>query len=111
TQSVALDGQRPLGPVAIDEAVRTTEYVSSVEVVNLSSAWAPVPYPAVEVSGLDGAWAAVPYNRTVISRSTSTQGQTYDVRYTPARPTLEQAREATASGGQVLDETTELPAD
>jgi transglutaminase-like putative cysteine protease len=111
TQSVALDSQRSLGPVAIDEAVRATEYESSVEVVNLASAWAPVPYPAVEVSGLEGAWAAVPYNRTVISRSTSTQGQTYDVRYAPARPTLEQARESTASGEQVLDETTELPAD
>lgn len=110
-QSVSLDSERALGTIALDPDIRLTEYLSNLEVVNLASPWAPVPYSAIEVSGLDGTWGAVPYNRTVVSRSGSTQGQTYDVRYAVARPSLEQARAASASGGQVLDETTELPPD
>lgn len=110
-QSVSLDSDRALGTIAVDPDIRLSEYLSNLEVVNLASPWAPVPYSATEVTGLDGTWGAVPYNRTVMSRSGSTQGQTYDVRYAVARPSLEQARASSASGGQVLDETTELPPD
>lgn len=110
-QSVSLDSERALGTIAVDPDIRLTEYLSNLEVVNLASPWAPVPYSAIEVTGLDGTWGAVPYNRTVMSRSGSTQGQTYDVRYAVPRPSLEQARASSASGGQVLDETTELPPD
>ena len=110
-QSVSLDSERALGGIAVDPDVRVTEYLSSLEVVNLASPWAPVPYPAIEVSGLEGTWGAVPYNRTVMSRSGSTQGQDYDVLYAVPRPSLEQARAASASAGQVRDETTEVPAD
>ncbi|WP_164861887.1 transglutaminase family protein, partial [Microbacterium sp. CPCC 204701] len=110
-QSVSVESERALGGIAVDPEIRVTEYLSNLEVVNLASPWAPVPYPAIEVTGLEGTWGAMPYNRTVMSRSGSTQGQDYDVRYAVARPSLEQARAATASGGQVRDETTQLPAD
>lgn len=110
-QSVSLASDRALGAVAVDPDIRVTEYLSSLEIVNLASPWAPVPYPAVEVTGLDGTWGVVPYNRTVVSRTGSTQGQTYDVRYALPRPSLEQVRAATASGVPVRDETTELPAE
>ncbi|WP_194410876.1 transglutaminaseTgpA domain-containing protein [Microbacterium cremeum] len=110
-QSVSVDSERALGDVAVDPDIRVTEYLSSLDVVNLASPWAPVPFPAVEVTGLEGTWGAVPYNRTVVSRSGSTQGQDYDVRYTVPRPSLEQARASTASGVPVRDETTELPVD
>lgn len=112
SQSVSLASERPLGEVVVDPGIRVTEYTASIEVRGVDSPWALVPYPAVEVTGLDGAWAAVPYNRTVVARSGSSQGQTYDVVYAMPRPTLEQVRAASASGGQqVRDETAELPAD
>lgn len=111
-QTVALDSDRALGDVAADPDIRIAEYTTSVDVVNLESPWAPVPFPAVTISGLDGAWSAVPYNRTVIARASSTQGQSYDVVSTLPRPTLEQIRARSAGGGdQVRDETTELPPD
>ncbi|MCP2636525.1 DUF3488 and transglutaminase-like domain-containing protein [Microbacterium sp. HD4P20] len=111
-QSVALEGERALGGVTVDPDIRVTEYLTSVDVVNLESPWAPVPFPAVSVDGLDGAWAAVPYNRTIVARASSTQGQSYDVVSTVPRPTLEQIRaRAAGDGDQVRDETTELPPD
>ena len=110
-QSISLDSDRALGAMAVDDDVLVTEYTTSIEVLNLDSPWAPVPYPAVSVQGLEGRWNAVPYNRTVMTHESSTRGQTYDVVYAQPRPSLEQVRASTASGDQVRDETTELPAE
>ncbi|MFC8681348.1 DUF3488 and DUF4129 domain-containing transglutaminase family protein [Microbacterium ureisolvens] len=112
SQTVSLDSERAFGEVDSDEDVRLGDYTAKVDVVNLDSPWAPVPYPAVDVSGLAGGlWGAVPYNHTVATTSGSTQGQSYEVAFAPARPSLEQVRAATSVGSQVRDETTELPTD
>lgn len=110
-RTVPLDSALGLGTVSVGSGVRVSEYTTSVEVVNLASVWLPVSYPAVEVTGLDGRWAAVPYNRTVISQSGTTQGQTYDVVSNQPRPTLEQIRQYNAGGPELRDETTSVPAD
>lgn len=110
-RTVPLDSELGLGQVAVGPDVRVAEYTTSVEVVNLASVWLPVSFPAVSVSGLDGRWAAVPYNRTVISQSGSTQGQSYEVIANVPRPTLEQIRQYSAGGPDLRDETTELPQD
>lgn len=110
-QSIALDSDRSLGELTVGPDIRVSEYNTIVDVVNLDSLWAPVPFPAVSIDGLDGQWSAVPYNRTVVARDGSTQGQEYAVVSTQPRPTLEQIRALTAGGEQVRDETTQLPAD
>ncbi|WP_169580992.1 MULTISPECIES: DUF3488 and transglutaminase-like domain-containing protein [Microbacterium] len=110
-RTVPLDSDFGLGTVSVSSDVRVVETTTSVEVINLASVWLPVTFPAVEVSGLDGRWAAVPYNRTVISQSGSTQGQTYEVVASQPRPTLEQIRQYSAGGPDLRDETTQLPPD
>ncbi|HEY9309731.1 MAG TPA: DUF3488 and transglutaminase-like domain-containing protein [Microbacterium sp.] len=111
-QTISLDADRAFGAVDAEDDVRVTDYSAKVDIINLDSPWAPVPYPAVDIDGLSaGLWGAVPYNHTVASTNSSTQGQSYEVAYAPARPSLEQVRAAAAVGAQVRDETTELPTD
>lgn len=111
SQTVSLGSERAFGSLTVDDDIRVGEYTTKIEVLNLESPWAPVPYPAVGISGLTGAWGAVPYNHTVASTSETTQGQSYEVVSTPARPSLEQMEAASSVGSQVRDETTELPTD
>lgn len=108
-RTVPLDSEIALGTVAVADGVRVSEYTTNVQVMNLASVWLPISYPAVSVSGLDGDWAAVPYNRTVVSASGTTQGQTYEVVSNQPRPTLEQIRLFNAGGPELRDETTEVP--
>ena len=111
-QTVSLASDRAFGAVDAEDDIRVGDYTAKIDVVNLDSPWAPVPYPAVAITGLGGGmWGAVPYNHTVSTTSGSTQGQSYEVAYAPARPSLEQVRATTAVGSQVRDETTELPTD
>ena len=74
-----LDSHEAFGGVAVDDEIRLTEYVTTVEVLDLASRRLPVPYPAVAVNGLRGRWSAAPYNRTVLSAAGTTQGQSYEV--------------------------------
>lgn len=111
SQTVSLESERAFGAIDIDDDIRVDDYTTKIDVVNLESPWAPVPYPAVGIAGLTGVWGAVPYNHTVASTSDTTQGQSYEVVSTPARPSLEQMRAATSVGAQVRDESTELPTD
>ncbi|MDQ7879793.1 DUF3488 and transglutaminase-like domain-containing protein [Microbacterium sp. QXD-8] len=111
-QTISLDADRAFGAVDAEDDIRVTDYSAKVDIINLDSPWAPVPYPAIDIDGLSaGLWGAVPYNHTVASTNSSTQGQSYEVAYAPARPSLEQVRAASAVGSQVRDETTELPTD
>lgn len=108
-RSVPLDSDPGFGDVGVDPDIAVSEYVTRVQVTNLSSPWLPVSYPAVGVTGLNGSWAAVPYNRTVMSEGASTQGQQYEVTTQVPRPTLEQIRAHPAGGEDQRDGTTELP--
>jgi transglutaminase-like putative cysteine protease len=108
-RTVPLETGQGLGPVVVPDDMRVSDYKTTVQITNLASRWAPVSYPAVEVSGLDGRWAAVPYNRTIVSQSGSTQGQTYDIQTEQPRPTLEQIRSLEARSPDPLDETMQLP--
>ena len=110
-RTIPLEGNEPLGLVPVDEDIRLTEYITTVDVVNLASPWLPVSYPAVEVTGLQGRWVAAPYNRTVLSQAATTQGQQYEVVSNVPRPTLEQIREHSAGGADQRDGTTSVPAD
>lgn len=110
-RTVPLASDEALGEVVVDSDIRVAEYVTTVEVTNLSSPWLPVPYPAVDVSGLSGSWAAAPYNRTVLSRAGTTQGQKYQVVTNVPRPTLEQIRAVAAGEENPPDGTTALPAE
>lgn len=85
-----------MDPVVVDDGIALNEYATSIEIVQLNSAYLPVPFPAVDATGLTGLWRNVPYNRTLISTESSTQGQRYDVLSHVPRPTLEQIRAAEA---------------
>lgn len=97
-----------LPAVEVDSEVAVSEYRTTVEITDLNSPWLPVPYPAVSVTGLDGTWGALSQNRTVVSRTGSSQGQVYEVVTSVPRPTLEQIR-ARGSGGEVREESLALP--
>ncbi|MFD4959040.1 DUF3488 and DUF4129 domain-containing transglutaminase family protein [Microbacterium sp. NPDC058389] len=111
SQTVALSSDRAFGEIDLNDDIDTTEYTTKIDVVNLDTVWAPVPYPAESVTGLNGLWGAVPYNRTVATASGSTQAQSYEVVYDPPRPSLEQMRALVSGGAQVRDDTTQLPED
>lgn len=110
-QTISLTSDRAFGDIDLDDDIKATEYTTKIEVTNLDSVWAPVPYPAIEVTGLDGLWGAVPYNHTVASSSATTRGQSYEVVSAQPRPSLEQVREHVAGGNQVREETMAVPAD
>jgi len=112
SQTVSLESERAFGVDDAGPDIRIGEYTAKIDVVNLDSRWAPVPYPAVGITGLGGGlWGAVPYNHTVATSGGSTQGQSYEVAFDVPRPSLEQIRAAASVGSQVRDETTQLPAD
>ncbi|MCR2812733.1 DUF3488 and transglutaminase-like domain-containing protein [Microbacterium sp. zg.Y1084] len=97
--------------IEVDPALRVTAYRTTIEVTNLASAWLPVSFPAVEVAGLEGEWQWMPYNRTVVSQTTSSQGQSYEVVTHLPRPTREQIRATEAGGTALRDATSVLPDD
>lgn len=111
SRSIPLDNPNEFGAVSVDGDIRVDEYVTTVEVENLSSTWLPVSFPAVGVDGLVGQWAAVPWNRTVIARAGSSQGETYQVTTHVPRPTLEQIRLADATWPGLPNDTTAVPRD
>ncbi|QIG39933.1 transglutaminase domain-containing protein [Microbacterium sp. 4R-513] len=111
SRSLPLGSEFALNEVSVAPDVRVAEYTTTVEVKDLVSPWLPVTFPAVSVKGLQGDWEAVPYNRTVVSRTTSTAGQVYDIVSHQPKPTLEQMRAANSGGPQIRDETTALPED
>ena len=110
-RAVPLDSDNALSEVAVTSGVKVSEFTTDVEVRELVASWLPVAFPAVAVTGLDGSWKVVPYNRTVLSQSGSTRGQTYQVVTHVPRPTLEQIRATEAGGPQIRDDTTALPPD
>jgi hypothetical protein len=110
-RTVSLDRDEAFGAVAVDDEIRLTEYVTTVEIITLASPRLPVPYPAVEVSGLRGRWSAVPYNRTVLTEAGTAQGQSYEVVTVEPQPTLEQIRARSAGPLELSNGTTEPPAD
>lgn len=110
-RTVNLDSDQALGGVTVDDEIRLTEYVTTVEVVNLASPWLPVPYPAVAINGLEGQWSAAPANRTVLSQAGTTQGQNYEVITNVPRPTLEQIRDRQAGTEDQPEGTIVVPAD
>ena len=108
-RTLPLDSSYGFGELRTDESLRVTAYRTTVEVTNLASAWLPVAFPAVAVEGLEGDWEAMPFNRTVVSQTANSQGQSYEVQTHVPRPTREQIR-ATRAGGTVLrDATYALP--
>lgn len=96
-RSIGLNQEAPFGALDVDEDVRVTQYVTTIEIDGLASARLPVPFPAVAVDGLDGVWRAVGANRTVITAESTTQGQSYEVVTNVARPTREVIRAADAT--------------
>lgn len=97
--AVGLDDAAPdLAAVALDEGIEIVDSSTTVDIVNLNSRWAPVPYPATDVSGLDGEWSIQTDNRTVDTSSGSVQGQSYDISTSLPQPTLEQIRARSAGG-------------
>ena len=110
-RTVNLDSNEAFGGVAVDEEIRLTEYVTTVEVLNLASTRLPVPYPAAAVNGLRGRWSAAPYNRTVLGEAVPAQGQRYEVVTAVPEPTLEQIRGRSARAVDHPGGTTVLPAD
>jgi transglutaminase-like putative cysteine protease len=106
-QTLADDGS--IGGIQVADGVRLTRYKTDVEITNLLSGWLPISYPAVKVTGLQGEWGVLASNRTVLSRSTSANGQHYEVVADVPRPTLEQIRASSATGDLMQDAMKTLP--
>lgn len=102
------DGGELPGLPPRDADIAASEYRTSIEITDLDSPWLPLPYPATLVAGLGDGWRTLPDNRTIVSRGDSTQGLSYDVVSSVARPTLEQIR-AREAGGDVDPEAYALP--
>lgn len=98
-------------PVTPNEGIRVTEYETTVEVTDMSSAWAPVPFPAVDLRGLEGLWRLMPYNRTVFTSQGNVSGQQYTVTTQVPRPTLEQIRASAAVTSETRADLFQLPQD
>lgn len=97
-----------LDRVPVDEGIAFEEFRASVEILDLRSPQAPVPYPATEVIGLDGEWAVAPDNRTIDARRGSSQSQSYEVVTAIPAPSLGQIR-ARPAAGPVDPEVYKLP--
>lgn len=108
-RSVPLESEDAFPVAGLPDDVRIVESTTSIEIVNLSSASAPVSFPAVAVEGLDGAWGAIPFNGTVVSRTASVNGQDYVVQAEYVRPTLEQIRGTEARAAGLLEASTAVP--
>ncbi len=108
-RSVALDSEEAYGTFEPNDEIRVVESTTSIEIENLASTSAPVTYPARSIEGLDGEWGSIPFNGTVVSRSTSVNGQDYEVVAEYVRPTLEQIRAAEAQATGALDSATTVP--
>jgi transglutaminase-like putative cysteine protease len=108
--TMSLDSKPAFGGIAVDDEIRLTEFVTTVEILHLASSWPPVPYPAVAVDGLQGRWSAASYNRTVHGEAGTTQGQRYEVVTTVPQPTLEQIRDRSAGAVDQPEGTIALPA-
>ncbi|MFT4229269.1 MAG: DUF3488 and transglutaminase-like domain-containing protein, partial [Microbacterium sp.] len=106
--AVALGSGEALRDLGVAQDVRVTRYTTSIEVTNLMSGWLPVSYPAVSVTGLQGEWSVLATNRTVLSTTSSANGQRYEVVSDVPRPSLEQIR-AAAAHGDPGDDATSLP--
>ncbi len=110
-RTVSLQSSEAFQQEVTGDDLRFGESVTSIRIVNLVSASAPVPFPAVGVTGLDGEWESLPQNSTIVSRSDSVHGQDYEVITRWPRPTLEQIRAAPAAAEDTRDAATALPAD
>lgn len=108
-RTLPLDSSYGFGELRTDESLRVTAYRTTVEVTNLASSWLPVAFPAVAVEGLEGDWEAMPFNRTVVSQTANSQGQSYEVQTHVPRPTREQIRASHAGGTVLRDATYDLP--
>lgn len=100
-----------LDPVSVRPGVAVEEVTTDIEIVQLASAFLPVPFPAVEVTGLDGLWRSVAYNRTVLTAQSSVQGQRYRAVSSTPKPTLEQMQDADAALQSTYVPLDRLPAD
>ena len=92
TVPVSDEGAFPGAPA--ESAITTDEYTTSIDVTNLVSASAPVPFPALGVDGLEGDWQSFASSGTVVTPTSSAQAQDYAVVAQSLRPTAEQLREA-----------------
>ncbi|MFG6403674.1 DUF3488 and DUF4129 domain-containing transglutaminase family protein [Microbacterium sp. P04] len=102
-----------LPAVDVDPGIQVTPQTARVDVVDLNSRWAPVPYPVTDVTGLDGDWSVAPASRTVIAGNGSVQGQAYEAVTASPVPNLDQIRLRDASGTDepdVYDLPAEMPA-
>ncbi|WP_195907784.1 transglutaminaseTgpA domain-containing protein [Microbacterium gorillae] len=100
-------------PVDGADHVSAQAHVGTVEVGDLSSQWAPVPYAATAVTGISGAWLARGDSRTISSETSDASGQHYGVDFLTLTPTLEQieAAPATRSGVGADPAVSAIPAE
>jgi len=109
TWALPLDSGGVFGDVETAPGIEVADYLTTVEITDLSSSWLPVPFPAVGVDGLSGSWNAMPLNRTVVGENGATQGQSYVVETSVPEPTLDQIRGADANPNRVRDTASALP--
>ena len=89
------------GPVpGLDAGVQTAEEITNVDVRNLTTRWAPVPYPARSIDGLPDGWFWDAEGFSVSNEDDSPRGQEYVVQSLLLQPTPEQLLAA----GTVVDD-------
>lgn len=94
--------------VQVDKGIALTKTTTTVNILNLSTRWLPVPYPAVGVADLGADWSIMRDNRTIVGSVNTSVGQAYEVTTQVPNPTSEQIRasSATSVDGAAADEPT-----
>jgi transglutaminase-like putative cysteine protease len=83
--------------VDVDHGIALTKTTTRVDVINLTSRWLPVPYPATAVANLGPEWAVMRDNRTIVGTVDTSAGQTYEITTQVPSPTSEQIRASSAT--------------
>ncbi|MFT4234854.1 MAG: DUF3488 and transglutaminase-like domain-containing protein [Microbacterium sp.] len=103
---VSLGLDAPTDPA---QGIATTPGSGTVRITGLSGQMAPVPYAITGIDAPNSSWKMLNVNRTVNTGSTSVLGESYDLEWFTADPTLEQAEAAPAGAGTTLTSALELP--
>ncbi len=106
------NGLDEFGPVpGLDASVQTAEEITDVDVRNLTTRWAPVPYPARSVEGLSDEWYWDAEGFSVSNEEDSPRGEEYVVQSLLLQPTPEQLLAAGTVVDDDLARYLDLPAD
>ena len=96
-------------PGLSDEAVPTSEVVTSVAVGNVLSRWLPVPYAPARIVGLQGTWSWEPDALAIRTTGSNARGQEYEVTSVQVAPSIDQLLAARTTVDPAMERYLDIP--